>query len=168
MFQLSQDEFESLRLHFGTSNSRGGRRYPPFAFTEHGVTMLSSVVRSPPADGPAREGAVCPRCPDERLPLSLLPVPAAPSGFRVEEGRLGVTGSSGGCAPKAPGDLTKANGDEPRMMSPEFAKSSKNMGCPLLPGHRIGAGSGRRMPDFQEPAKRAALVSCLEVCYRSA
>jgi hypothetical protein len=49
MFQLSHDEFESLRFHFGTSNSWGGRRYLPYAFTEQGVAMLSSVLRSPRA-----------------------------------------------------------------------------------------------------------------------
>jgi hypothetical protein len=46
MFQLSQDEFEGLRFHFGTSSSWGGRRYLPYAFTEQGVAMLSSVLRS--------------------------------------------------------------------------------------------------------------------------
>ena len=49
MFQLSQDEFDNLRFHFGTSSSRGGRRYFPYAFTEQGVAMLSSVLRSPRA-----------------------------------------------------------------------------------------------------------------------
>jgi hypothetical protein len=46
IFQLSDGEFENLRFHFGTSSSWGGRRYPPYAFTEHGVAMLSSVLRS--------------------------------------------------------------------------------------------------------------------------
>jgi len=47
MFQLTEDEFNSLRCQFGTSNERkGGRRYLPFAFTEHGVLMLSSVLNS--------------------------------------------------------------------------------------------------------------------------
>ena len=46
MFQLNQDEFENLRRHFGTSSQWGGRRYPPYAFTEQGVAMLSSVLRS--------------------------------------------------------------------------------------------------------------------------
>jgi phage regulator Rha-like protein len=46
MFQLTPEEVESLRFHFGTSNGRGGRRYPPYAFTEQGVAMLSSVLRS--------------------------------------------------------------------------------------------------------------------------
>jgi hypothetical protein len=46
MFQLSEDEFENLRLHSGTSSSWGGRRYLPYAFTEQGVAMLSSVLRS--------------------------------------------------------------------------------------------------------------------------
>jgi hypothetical protein len=46
MFQLSKDDFENLRFHFGTSSQWGGRRYPPYAFTEQGVAMLSSVLRS--------------------------------------------------------------------------------------------------------------------------
>ena len=33
MFQLSKDDFENLRCHFGTSSQWGGRRYPPYAFT---------------------------------------------------------------------------------------------------------------------------------------
>lgn len=49
MFQLTQDEFEHLRCQFGTSSQWGGRRYPPYAFTEHGVAMLSSVLNSPRA-----------------------------------------------------------------------------------------------------------------------
>jgi DNA-binding transcriptional MerR regulator len=58
MFQLTAEEFENLRLHFGTSKlrsqivtskpqkRRGGRRYLPYAFTEQGVAMLSSILRS--------------------------------------------------------------------------------------------------------------------------
>jgi hypothetical protein len=49
MFQLTKDEFHDLRRHFGTSSDWGGRRYPPYAFTEQGVAMLSSVLRSPRA-----------------------------------------------------------------------------------------------------------------------
>ena len=49
MFQLSPKEFEDLRCQFGTSSSWGGRRYAPYAFTEQGVAMLSSVLRSPQA-----------------------------------------------------------------------------------------------------------------------
>lgn len=45
MFQLSNREFEILRFHFGTS-SYGGRRYLPYAFTEQGVAMLSSILNS--------------------------------------------------------------------------------------------------------------------------
>jgi ORF6N domain len=45
MFELSQKEFEVLRSQIVTSNS-GGMRYMPMAFTEHGVLMLSSVLRS--------------------------------------------------------------------------------------------------------------------------
>lgn len=48
MFQLTQDEYERLRFQFETSKGqgRGGRRYPPYAFTEHGVTMLASILNS--------------------------------------------------------------------------------------------------------------------------
>ena len=47
MFQLSEEEFGRLRSHVGISNpGRGGRRYRTYAFTEQGVAMLSSVLRS--------------------------------------------------------------------------------------------------------------------------
>jgi hypothetical protein len=45
MFQLRKDEFDNLRYHFGTS-SWGGQRHLPYAFTENGVAMLSSVLNS--------------------------------------------------------------------------------------------------------------------------
>lgn len=45
MFQLTENEWENLRSQFVTS-SWGGRRYLPYAFTEHGVTMLASVLKS--------------------------------------------------------------------------------------------------------------------------
>jgi hypothetical protein len=44
------DQDGSLRSQFATSNEgRGGRRYLPYAFTELGIAMLSSVLRSPRA-----------------------------------------------------------------------------------------------------------------------
>ncbi|MCL2441702.1 MAG: ORF6N domain-containing protein [Treponema sp.] len=66
MFQLTENEFNSLRCQFGISNKgkekeqlnslryqfgtsnkgKGGRRYLPYVFTEHGVLMLSSVLNS--------------------------------------------------------------------------------------------------------------------------
>ena len=46
MFQLSSEEFSDLKFQFGTSSSWGGRRTPPYAFSEQGVAMLSSVLRS--------------------------------------------------------------------------------------------------------------------------
>jgi hypothetical protein len=50
MFQLNAEETDSLRSQFVTSNlGRGGRRYLPYAFTEQGVAMLSSVLKSPRA-----------------------------------------------------------------------------------------------------------------------
>ena len=48
MFQLSADEAESLRFQTGISKPAGcgGRRYRPYVFTEQGVAMLSSVLRT--------------------------------------------------------------------------------------------------------------------------
>jgi hypothetical protein len=56
MFQLSEAEFHNLRAQTGNLNLKsqfaisssvwGGRRHPPYAFTEQGVAMLSSVLRS--------------------------------------------------------------------------------------------------------------------------
>jgi hypothetical protein len=50
MFQLSMKEFKILRSQIVTS-SWGGRRYAPYAFTEQGIAMLSSVLRSKRAIG---------------------------------------------------------------------------------------------------------------------
>lgn len=57
MFQLSDEEFTALRSQFATSNAdtpqtatgRGGRRYAPRVFTEHGALMASMVLNSPRA-----------------------------------------------------------------------------------------------------------------------
>ena len=49
MFQLSESEAEGLIFQTGRSKGRGGRRHLPYAFTEQGVAMLSSVLRSPRA-----------------------------------------------------------------------------------------------------------------------
>jgi hypothetical protein len=50
MFRLTKAETESLRSQFATSNNkRGGRRYAPYAFTEHGAIMAANVLNSPHA-----------------------------------------------------------------------------------------------------------------------
>ena len=50
MFQLEIDEVEALRSQNAISKSgRGGRRYSPYAFTEHGAIMAASVLNSPRA-----------------------------------------------------------------------------------------------------------------------
>ena len=49
LFRLSKKEFDGLRSQLVTSNveqRRGGRRYLPFAFTEHGAVMAANVLRS--------------------------------------------------------------------------------------------------------------------------
>lgn len=49
MFQLSKKELEILKSQFVMSSYWGGRRSSPYAFTEQGVAMLSSVLNSPRA-----------------------------------------------------------------------------------------------------------------------
>jgi hypothetical protein len=49
MFQLTRAEHENLKSQFVTSSWGGARRATPYAFTEQGVAMLSSVLRSPRA-----------------------------------------------------------------------------------------------------------------------
>jgi len=49
LFQLNAEEFASLRSQNVISNGpggRGGRRYPPYVFTEHGVIMVASILNS--------------------------------------------------------------------------------------------------------------------------
>ena len=47
MFKLSDEEYDILRSQFATSSSEhGGRRYQPLVFTENGVAMLSTVLKS--------------------------------------------------------------------------------------------------------------------------
>jgi hypothetical protein len=50
VFQLTRVEYSLLRSQIVISKrGRGGRRYPPYAFTEHGAVMLASVLNSPQA-----------------------------------------------------------------------------------------------------------------------
>jgi len=46
MFQLTREEYNPLRRHFGTLKRGAHLKYPPMAFTEQGVAMLSSVLNS--------------------------------------------------------------------------------------------------------------------------
>ncbi len=47
VFELTQEEWSALRSQIATSNDgRGGRRFAPFAFTEHGAVMLANVLSS--------------------------------------------------------------------------------------------------------------------------
>ena len=50
MFQLNAEEVAGLRSQNATSNTnRGGRRYAPYAFTEHGAIMAATILNSPRA-----------------------------------------------------------------------------------------------------------------------
>ena len=46
MFQLTKDEWENLKFHFGISSQHGGRRFMPYVFTEQGIAMLSGLLNS--------------------------------------------------------------------------------------------------------------------------
>ena len=46
MFQLTKEEWQILKSQLVISNGYGGQRYLPYAFTEHGVVMLASLLRS--------------------------------------------------------------------------------------------------------------------------
>lgn len=46
MFELTKEEYDSLRCNNFTSNKRGGNRYLPFVFTREGIAMLSGLLRS--------------------------------------------------------------------------------------------------------------------------
>ena len=50
MFQLTNQEFADLKSQSSTPSQRGGRRTPPYAFSEQGEAMLSSVLHSPRAE----------------------------------------------------------------------------------------------------------------------
>jgi hypothetical protein len=51
MFELTGDEYKALRTQFASLETGRGKfsKYPPFAFTEHGVAMLSGILNSPKA-----------------------------------------------------------------------------------------------------------------------
>ncbi len=50
LVQLTEEDYENLKSQFATSSSGwGGKRKPPFAFTEHGAIMVASVLNSPRA-----------------------------------------------------------------------------------------------------------------------
>lgn len=46
IFQLTTEEWDALKCQFGTSKGRGGRRYLPYVFTEHGAVMAASMLNS--------------------------------------------------------------------------------------------------------------------------
>jgi len=49
VFRLTEKEAQNLRSQFATSSFHGGRRYLPYAFTEHGTLMAANVLNSPRA-----------------------------------------------------------------------------------------------------------------------
>lgn len=49
IFRLTKEEDETLRCQIGISKGKGGRRYIPYAFTEHGAIMAATVLNSPRA-----------------------------------------------------------------------------------------------------------------------
>ena len=49
IFRLTENDEESLRCQIGISKGKGGRRYLPYAFTEHGAIMAATILNSPRA-----------------------------------------------------------------------------------------------------------------------
>ena len=49
IFQMTKEEYDSLRYHFGTLKRGEHAKYLPYAFTEHGAIMVASVLNSPKA-----------------------------------------------------------------------------------------------------------------------
>lgn len=72
MFQLTVEEYESLRFQFGTSKEgKGGRRYQPLVFTENGVAMLSGILNSRQAVQVNIEDQVTPKLSPNRRKIGL-------------------------------------------------------------------------------------------------
>jgi hypothetical protein len=69
-FRLRREEAKGLIFQIGISKSRGGRRHLPYAFTEQGVAMLSSVLNSPRVGERTRRA--CWRCRLRHRELGLL------------------------------------------------------------------------------------------------
>lgn len=75
MFQLSVEEFADLRCHLGISSRRGGRRYSPYAFTEHGVVSRPwpcTVFKASAGILNRKNSMVSPEYPESPLPPSRL------------------------------------------------------------------------------------------------
>ena len=104
IFQASKGEFQNSRFHFGASSFWGDRRYPPYVFTEHGVAMLSSVLRGKKAaqvniatmpafirlrQTPALQGELAP-LPLRALGRQVRRVQPFPAGQSLELPRLGT------------------------------------------------------------------------------
>jgi hypothetical protein len=76
MFQLTIQEVNNLKSQFVTSSWGGARRAPPYAFTQEGVAMLSSVLRSPKAIADIIEAIrqlMAPPSPKETRPIGFAP-----------------------------------------------------------------------------------------------
>ena len=75
MFQLTDTELDVLRSQFATSNiGRGGRRYRPYVFTEHGMLMAANVLNSKQA---IRMSVFVARPPETSSRGRILPVPVS-------------------------------------------------------------------------------------------
>lgn len=84
MFQLTKQEVTALRSQIAISNERlgrGGRRYLPYAFTEHGAIMAATILNTSRATEVSVYVGTC--------------VPAAARNCRIEHGALEKTGRAG-------------------------------------------------------------------------
>lgn len=129
MFQITAKEHESLRLQFATSNKgRGGRRFLPYAFTEHGAAMAATVLNSKQA---VNMSVFVVRA-FVRMRSMLADNRKIASKVEELEGRLGTHDST----IQAIIDAIK------KLMAP-LPASQKKIGFELPPGHEIASGSAR-------------------------
>lgn len=104
MFQLTAEEFAALRSQFATSNKdgtqtatgRGGRRYAPRVFTEHGSLMVTTILNSP-------------RAVEVSIYVVRAFVQLAFAGSSSQHGLIGAGQFSVGCNKRAQGRLSGAS-----------------------------------------------------------
>jgi len=116
MFQLTVEEFERLRSQTVISKptGRGGRRGPPYAFTEQGVAMLSSVLHSP--------RAVQVNIEIMRAFVRSCLIPSARSATLPTDDAAALSQHAGGVdRPRAPGHRLGATSGSARMGTPRAA-----------------------------------------------
>lgn len=145
MFRLTTEEFANLRSQFGTSSeAHGGRRYAPFAFTEQGVAMLSSVLRS------KRAAAV-----NIEIMRAFVEIRQAATKYKELEKRISDL------------EATAAGrfGEHEKHLAALF-KALKQLAAPPVPKQKPPSGSARRRPGIEASwrSSRPHLTQAHAIC----